>query len=430
MTLNNIIAIGLRNLRQGKKLLSLNSIASVIGSLLSVAVLIVVMSVMNGFRDELTAKMLNMSAHINIRNSDAHYINEPNEIIEYIESMNIKEIASINAPVYTEAMITNESSNNSSGVRLKGFSQDLPSFLNTFERYRLKQPEQVELKSDEILLTSAVASRLRIQKDDKVKLTAMALTQPKAEVDIGLKKLVSVPVSKTYKVVGFVKSGMQSYDEFHSFGKAEHFNTFTKRPKGSASYIEVYLKNNNNLDETANNLSLIIEQRFGKKVAISTWQDDNKAFLDALKTERIVMFLILSLFVIISTFVIFANMTLMVNNKAKNIAILRTMGMSSREVGVAFFISGISLSLTGITMGVITGIGIANNIQNIRDILEKTFKADLFNPAVYFLSYLPSNVQAKDVVNVFAMSLILSIIASIVPAIKAANKEPAKVFKH
>jgi lipoprotein-releasing system permease protein len=162
---------------------------------------------------------------------------------------------------------------------------------------------------------------------------------------------------------------------------------------------------------------------------VSDWKLENETMINALRVEQTVMFLILSLFVSVAMLSIFSNLLLMVNEKQKSIAILRSMGVSSNDIGKIFFLTGFLVALVGTLCGVCLGVSFSMNIQKIKTFLEAFTGVSLFNPAVYFLDNLPAIVRSEDVLRIFGNSMILAVIASVIPARKVSKQKPAEVLK-
>jgi lipoprotein-releasing system permease protein len=160
------------------------------------------------------------------------------------------------------------------------------------------------------------------------------------------------------------------------------------------------------------------------------WQQSNAAFLDALKIERNVMFLILTLIILVAAFNIISSMIMLVNDKNKNIALLRSIGMSKAAIMRIFLICGFSIGMVGTMLGLIIGLLFSANINNIKKLLESITGSNLFNPTIYFLSNLPSKIFISDVVAIVLMSLILSFLATLYPAYKASKSNPADILRY
>ena len=402
--------------KRKEKFISVTAIFSFLGILLGVGTLIVVMSVMNGFREELVSKIIGINAHISIfPKNDSIY--KYNEIIEKIK--NLDNIASVNPMIEKQVMITSE--NKAFGGIAKGIQfKDLKNKKEIYNNLRTDETKNINSFDDEnyLIIGNQMAMSLNVDVGDDIKIIA-----PEVNATI----IGIIPKIKTYKIIGIFSSGAYEYDSmitFIPFTMAQkQFNY-----KNSASSIEIFLKDQSKIDENFNNIkeNLVEDYEF----SIVDWKNANSSLISALNVERNVMFLILTLIIIIAVFNIVSSLIMLVMDKNKQIAILKTLGLTNGGIMRIFFICGTTIGVVGTALGTVLGTLFALNIENIRNFLERTFGLDLFNPTVYFLSQLPSRVFPSDVILIATMSLLLSFLATIYPAYKASKTNPAEILRY
>jgi lipoprotein-releasing system permease protein len=237
----------------------------------------------------------------------------------------------------------------------------------------------------------------------------------------------SIPRIKTYKIGAIFDSGMYEYDSstiFMNFEMSQiHF-----RFNNNVSGIEIFLRDLKDLNKTKKEIIQLLEH--DGNLYLNDWQQANSGFIDALKVESTVMFLILTLIILVAAFNIISSMIMLVNDKNKNIALLRTLGMTKSSIMRIFLICGSSIGFFGTFLGLVIGIIFSANINNIKLWLESFTDTSLFNPAIYFLSTLPSKIFVSDIVLITSMSLIISFLATIYPAYKASKSNPAEILRY
>lgn len=400
--------------KRKEKFISVNTVFAFLGITLGVATLIIVMSVMNGFRVELVKRILGVNAHITIYSSEKN-LNDYEELISELE--NIPEILTANPIIDTHGMITKgeiaaaalvKAMHKIDLVNKKLISNNIVAGnLNNFAN------------SGQIVIGNRLARKLGVVIGDKVNLIA-----PNSNKTI----FGMVPRLKEYQIVAIFRVGMHEYDSNAIFIPFEIGQTQFGF-KNSASAIEIMTNDSEN--------TLIIGNKIynqlmpvNKDIVVNDWQDMNHSFINALKVERNVMFLILSLIIIVAAFNIISSLIMLVNDKVKHIALLRTMGMSQRSITKIFFINGALIGAIGTILGSLVGVSFAYNIDTIKRFLEKLTGATLFDPIIYFLTDLPSEVNLFTVTIVVIVSLLICFLAAIYPARKAAKLEPAEVLRY
>jgi lipoprotein-releasing system permease protein len=404
--------IAVRYLRSKQKegFISVTSWFSLIGIMLGVATLIIVMAVMNGFRNELLSHILGMNNHITV-SGYSREIKDFDNLVAQIKSIGGVEYAQ--AMINEKAMVTHNGG--ATGALVVGMRYDdivdkkLISDNIKFGRLEnLKDPNQITIGIQ-------LARNMGVTVGDELNLIS-----PQANATfIGM-----IPRFKSYEVGAIFEVGMYEYDNTAIFMPLEAAQKFFKYPN-SINSIGVLLGEAN----TAPSKKFEISEQIGKFYYLSDWQDSNSQLFNALDVERNVMFLILTLIILIAAFNIISSMIMLVHDKGRSIAILRTMGTSRTSIMKVFFLCGISIGLIGTILGTILGISFAYNIKTIQHYLENILGNKLFDPVVYFLSELPADVNNQEVASVVVIALFLSFIATLYPAWKASKQHPAQALR-
>jgi len=407
--------IAFRYLKSKRKegFISVIAIFSFVGIMIGVATLIVVMSVMNGFRHELVSRMLGINSHLTLY-SKAGGIENYEDII--LKLKKIDGIKYLNPIIESQAMISTGSKNN--GGLVRGINANDLEYKKLISENIIDGDLNKINEKDYVAIGSSLAQSLNLRSEDKFKIIS-------AETNNTI--IGAIPRIKTYKVGAVFSSGLYEYDSttiFMNFEMAQiHF-----RQRNSATAIEIFLNDVNNIERIKK--SIFTEVLADENIYISDWQSSNSSFIEALKVERTVMFFILTLIILVAVFNIISSMIMLVNDKNKNIALLRTIGMTKYGILRIFLICGSSIGIFGTFLGLVIGISFANNINNIKIWLESFTNTDLFNPAIYFLSTLPSKIFISDVVLISAMTLILSFLATLYPAYKASKSNPSDILRY
>jgi len=401
--------ISSRNLRPKKKegFLKIISLFSFLGIMLGVATLIIVMSVMNGFRTDLTNKIIGLNPHL---------------VIEPMSEIISKNLQTVILNKYKDINITQSysgegvaiSKNSTKGVLIKGIDK---KNLNRFNFLKKKVVGGSFKKFSEgtIFIGNELAFNLNLSIGDKINLMSSALIST---------PLGSLPKQETYKIVGIFNSGFLEYDSSVVFLNIdETLFLFNKDIKDLN--IEIYLKDPLKADKYKNEI-----QKIDKNIYIYSWSDLNKSFFSALKVERNVMFIILTLIIIVAAFNIISGLIILIKNKTREIAILKTLGLSSKSIKKSFFLTGLTIGFFATITGVILGIVISINIEKIRLILSSIFSLEIFPPDVYFLEKMPSELNFISILIIFLFSIIISSLASYFPAKIISKMDTAKALKY
>ena len=401
--------ISSRNLRPKRKegFLKIISIFSFVGIMLGVAILIIVMSVMNGFKTDLTNKILGLNPHIVV---------EPNNFIinnDYVTKIkeNFKE-ASISKTYSGEGIII--INDKAKGIIFKGVNIQEKKIKEFFEN-NIVSGDINKFKKNNIFIGTELAFNLDLKEGDNINLMSSAFVAT---------PLGSLPKQETFEIAGIFNTGFVEFDQNIIFLNIEDaLSIFDKDTKDQN--LEIYLKNP--LD--ANMYKKKIE-KINQNYFIYTWADLNKSFFSALKVERNVMFIILTLIIIVAAFNIISGLTILIKNKTKEIAILKTLGLNNTSIKRSFFLTGFTIGFFASISGIILGIFFSLNIEKIRLFLSTVFNLEIFPSDIYFLEKLPSEINLFSIFIIFILSLIVSAIASYIPARHISKMKTFRALKY
>ena len=402
--------IALRNLNPKRKegFLKVISIFSFIGIMLGVAILIIVMSVMNGFRTELTNKILGFNPHIivkpyNNKKIDSNFKNQLNKNFP-----NIQVLDSYSG----EGVVIND--NYAKGVMVKGLDPENKK-NSFFLKNILIEGNRSVIKRGEIIVGNELAMELNLAVNDNINLlSSVYISTP----------FGGLPKQETYTIVGIFSSGFYEFDKnviFLNLDETLYFFDKTKRDINLELYLPDPLKANYIKDKIG-----IINNNF----YVYSWIDINKSFFSALKVERNVMFIILTLIIIVAAFNIISGLTILIKNKTKEIAILKTLGLSNNSIIKSFFLTGFTIGLVASVSGIIIGVLFSENIESIRLFLSHVMNVEIFPSDVYFLNEMPSEINLFSIIVIFIFSLITTSLASLIPAIAISRMNTIKALKY
>ena len=266
-----------------------------------------------------------------------------------------------------------------------------------------------------VIIGTRLADNLNLSVGDKI-----TLISPKGSVTV----FGTVPRLRTYSVIGLFNVGMHEYDSSFIFMPLVAAQKYFKLPD-SAHYIDIVVSNPDNVKKIGRDILKII----GPDKRIFDWQQSNSSFFNAIQVERNVMFLILTLIIVVAAFNIISSLIMLVKDKGRDIAILRTMGATKGMILRIFFLSGASIGVIGTAVGFLLGITFVQNIETIRQLIEHLTGTELFAAEIYFLSQLPAEVDPQEVVTVILMGLGLSFLATIYPSWRAAHLDPVEALR-
>ena len=397
--------IALRYLRTRKKdgFLNVVSTFSFIGISLGVAVLIIVMSVMNGFRSELISKIVGFNSHIIVHSygkiTKDIFGNEIDALLDTYLETNSGEVVLIKE-------------NFTKGLSIRGYK---PKEINNLPIFK-KNLTDIKFNNEKnVILGKELSFDLDLKVGDNI-----LIMSPKGEETI----IGNLPKQEIFKISGFFESGLVDFDRNVAFTSINNLESLLNLDDEQRN-LEIFLKNPINIK----NAKKFFEIKFPNNL-IYTWADLNKPLFSALKVERNVMFIILSLIIIVATFNIISGLTILVKNKTKEIAVLKSIGVLNKSITKIFFLVGFYIGSTATMFGVLIGVTFSIYIENIRSILSKIFNISIFPEEIYFLSKMPSEIDVNSIILISICSVTATVIVSIFPAIKASKLDPIKSLKY
>ena len=377
---------------------------SFIGIMLGVATLIIVMSVMNGFRIDLLDKLLGYQPHISFQ-SKGKYNLEKESITNLAKKNNFK-ISDLNLVNNSEALILTQNKNY--GVLVKSFSKNEIKDIYFLKNSIVKG----KVNENGIGVGLELASKLSLGVGDNLTL----LSNNTETTPFGI-----LPRQFNFKVSFIFNTGMYEFDNNFLISNLDQSKFFSNKE----NEIEIRINNPDN----SNNFTSVLKQKYNDRL-IYSWVDNNKTFFDALKVERNVMFIILTLIIVVAAFNIISVLTILIKNKSKEISILRSIGFRKNSILKIFLLTGTTIGLLGTALGVILGIFISYYLENIRSFLNNNFNINIFPSEIYFLSELPSYINYDSVLLISIFSILIVFIASLFPALSASKLEPIKNLKN
>lgn len=405
--------IALRYLRPKRReaFVSVISIISLVGIALGVATLIIVMSVMNGFRHELLARILGLNGHAIVQSLEG-------SVTDYDAAVaRVRAVPGVvRAAPIIDGQVMGTASGISSGVLVRGMRREDLETLTTVSKTLSDGALEHFHGGDAVIIGEGLAARMRLMPGMQITLIA-----PRGNVTpFGV-----TPRVKSYTIAGTFKVGMSEYDKTYVFMPLEEAQAYFN--EGDAvNEIEVMV---NDPDRT-NALAGAIGRAAGPYVRVITWQDMDSSLFDALQVERNVMFLILTLIILVAALNIISGLYMLVKNKGADIAILRTMGATRGAIMRVFLISGLSIGVVGTLLGFVIGVVFCANIESIRQFLSRLTGTTLFDPTIYFLSRMPAELDSGEVISVVLMALGLSFLATLYPSWRAARLDPVEALRY
>ena len=402
--------IAFRYLKPKKKegFLRLISLFSFTGITLGVAILIIVMSVMNGFRTELINKILGFNPHIIVKSYDKE-INE-NDIKKLSE---IKEYISRTAFTYSgQGILINR--NNTKGIIVRSYVEDDIDKINLI-REGLVDGSLDSFTKNTVSIGKEMAISLDLVVGDEITLMSTSNLQ----TPIG-----NLPLQEKFKISSIFDTGFAEFDQNIIFIPFVNANSLFELTNMDID-LEIFLIHPERIDIAKKQVQKIFDDHY-----VYSWADLNKAFFGALKVERNVMFIILTLIIVVAAFNIISGLTILVKNKTKEIAILRTLGISKNSVAKIFFTVGFVIGLLATITGVIFGILFSYYIEEIRILITSIFNISLFPEEIYFLNKMPSELNFAYIAAISFFSLLITFLATIFPSLSAAKLDPIKALKY
>ena len=406
-TLEKEITFRFLKARKKDGFLNIISIFSFIGISLGVAVLIIVMSVMNGFRTELINKIVGFNAHITVKPY------EKKIVIDDLSKTNLNFISNnLILSNSGEAVIIQKDT--SKGIVLRGYSKD------DFSKLKIIKDETFigdrnNLTKNFISIGKELSFTLGLKIGDDVTI----MSSSGVETIIG-----NLPKKKTFTIISLFESGLADFDNNIAFINLDTLVEFFNLNK-SDRILEIYLKNPQKIE----NQKFIVQNIFPNEFVYS-WADTNSSLFSALKVERNVMFIILSLIIIVAAFNIISGLTILVKNKTRDIDILKSIGVLNKSIVKIFFLVGVIIGTSATFFGILLGVVFSMYVENLRQFLSKIFDISLFPEEIYFLSTMPSEINPSSIFIISLISIFITIIVSIFPALKAAKLDPIQSIKY
>ncbi|WP_443644539.1 lipoprotein-releasing ABC transporter permease subunit [Candidatus Levibacter sp. Uisw_134_01] len=398
--------------RRVEGFISISAWFSLLGIMLGVATLIVVMSVMNGFRTELVDRILGINGHLIIYSKNERTIPNYTKIINKI--LDTPNVVAVTAHLEGQALAKNK--NSISGVIIRGSNwSDLAAKKLLWKSLNQSTISNFKDKQN-IIMGYRLGQKLNLKVGDFVSL----ISPNGMETALGV-----LPVNQNFKIGGFFDMGMYEYDNnfiFIPWKKAELFLSTNNIAHG----IEVFLKD----QKLTSSVNLQLQSKLNKNLIVIDWKKRNSSFMNALAVEKNVMFVILTLIIIVAAFNIISSMIMLVQTKKADIALMRTMGASQYLIIKVFMLTGSIIGFLGTFVGVLLGVFVSMNIEKIRQLITSIFGQELFSAEIYFLSKLPSNININEVLIVICISIFLTLLASIFPAWKASKISPAEALRY
>jgi len=396
--------------RREEGFISVIAAFSLLGIALGVGTLIVVLAVMSGFRAELLGRVLGLNGHITVR-AGPQGLADFDQLVDRLRDAD--DVIAVTPQVTGQVMVTAHGV--ASGALVRGIrAEDLAAREAIADH--LQAGSVARLTEDQIAIGSRMAYRMALGLGDR-----LTLISPQGTATA----FGTVPRMKAYEIGAIFEVGMFEYDNTLIFMPLEAAQLYFQLEE-RANELEVMVADPDRVADYRRQLAPLV----GNAGQLVDWQQANASFFTALKVERNVMFLILSLIIMVAAFNIISGMIMLVKDKGRDIAILRTMGATRGAVMRVFFMSGAAIGVTGTVAGFLLGLGFAANIETIRHWLQALTGTDLFSAEIYFLSHLPARIEAFDVLSVVLMSLVLSLLATLYPSWRAARLDPVEALRY
>jgi len=403
--------IAFRYLKPKKKegFLKVISIFSFTGIALGVAILIIVMSVMNGFRTELINKILGFNPHIIIKPYDTKIENnEINKLDNFLK----KKISRVAFTFTGQGILINR--NNTVGILVRSYLKDDIDQINLLKKGIIDGSLE-NFKKDSISIGKELAISLNLIVGDEVTLMSTSNLQT---------PFGNLPVQENFKISSVFSTGLAEFDQNIIFMPIQNSASLFDTSETDID-LEIFLNEPDKVELIKKDIQKIFENHY-----VYTWADLNKSFFGALKVERNVMFIILTLIIIVAAFNIISGLTILVKNKTKEIAILRTLGVSKQSISKIFFIIGFTIGSLATITGVVIGVLFSYYVEEIRILITSIFNVKLFPEEIYFLSQMPSEINFLNIFYISIFSLLITFLATVFPSISASRLDPVKALKY
>ena len=392
--------------------ISIFSWFSIIGITIGVAAIIIVMAVMNGFREELTSRLLGINGHLNIYSNSGQITKEEVNIIKSDFSDN-----QLIPLIQTQALVI--SNEFSKGVFLRGYDNEYLDDLH-FLKQNIIEGKLFGNNINDIVIGYVLANKFGLSVGDEIKIAI-----PKTDNTI----FGNIPRFKTLTVSGILNLGMYEYDSNFVFSNISIARKLLVLEDQNFNLIEIFTQSPNNIEIIQDKVNRrIIANNF--RLYTSSWKENNSTLINALNVEKNVMFLILTLIILVASMNIISGLIIFVKEKNKDIGILKTIGLSNKSLIKIFLSIGLIIGLIGTIFGGLVGVIFSLNIKSIQFFIENILHTDLFAKEIYYLSNLPSRVDNLEVFYVLIISIIICLIATTIPAYRSMKVDPIKSLKN
>lgn len=392
--------------------ISIFSWFSIIGITIGVAAIIIVMAVMNGFREELTSRLLGINGHLNIYSNTGQITKEEVNIIKSDFSDN-----QLIPLIQTQALVI--SNEFSKGVFLRGYDNEYLDDLH-FLKQNIVEGKLFGNNINDIVIGYVLANKFGLSVGDEIKIAI-----PKTDNTI----FGNIPRFKTLTVSGILNLGMYEYDSNFVFSNISIARKLLVLEDQNFNLIEIFTQSPNNIEIIQDKVNgRIIANNF--RLYTSSWKENNSTLINALNVEKNVMFLILTLIILVASMNIISGLIIFVKEKNKDIGILKTIGLSNKSLIKIFLSIGLIIGLIGTIFGGLVGVIFSLNIKSIQFFIENILHTDLFAKEIYYLSNLPSRVDNLEVFYVLIISIIICLIATTIPAYRSMKVDPIKSLKN
>ncbi len=409
-TFERMVAFRYLRARRQEGFISVIAIFSLLGIMLGVATLIIVMSVMNGFRVELLSRIIGLNGHLGVYAPQG-------AITDYDAlALRVKQVPGVVAvhPLIEEVVLASVKGR-STGVSVRGMSQaDLAGEALLASHVVAGSLDQ--FSDDRVMVGDKLAFKLGLQIGDPI-----TLLSPNGQATA----FGSVPRVKTYRVGALFDVGMYEYDSNFIFMPLPAAQLYFQLP-GAVTTLQVFVTD----PDQAHAIGYAVRQQLGAQYQVYDWQQSNSAYFGAVQVESNVMFIILSLIILVAAFNIISSMIMLVKDKTRDIAILRTMGATRGMVLRIFMLSGASIGVVGTLLGLVIGVAFTTHIEQIRQLVQDVLHVNVFNAEIYFLTQIPARIDPHEVLTVLAMAFGLSFLATLYPSWRAARLDPVEALRY
>ena len=399
--------------RRGERFVSVIAVFSLVGIALGVATLIIVMSVMGGFQVDLLNRILGFNGHLGVYAAGAPLTDFD------ATAARIRAVPGVvsTTPVVDGQVLLSAEGGQSAGALVRGIRQeDLKRMGAVAHNIRAGSLDDFR-GEDAVAVGVGLAQKFGL----RVGSTITLISPQGAATAFG-----TIPRVRAYQVAAVFQVGMNEYDTSYVFLPLEAAQVFFQQP-GAATQIEVTVEDPQRVRDVTRGIAAALQ---GTPVRVIDWQASNNSFFAAVQVERNVMFLILTLIILVAAFNVVSSLIMMVKDKTRDIAVLRTIGAGRGAVLRIFLMCGASVGVTGTLAGVVIGVLFCWNIQTIQGWVEAATGAKVFNPEIYYLTHLPARLNPREVVQVMAMALGLSLLATLYPSWRAARTDPVDALRH